>query len=225
MTISSPAHSIGMALSLVTATAGRGSASHRCARITAFRCSNLLMTGSSRGSISARPRGFSRSHPKPADWRRRPARSPPSIPCPKALGSLPVPISRHQPHKQSQNARAKIQNTPRDRIAISKISFLQPHRQMGVVMQDCTTRFENTHRTAFREVLYRHHPWFGRRVCVHGAVDKAGYVVFRCALDGSQADRWLVVPAWMVDRTACPDPGLLTAQPYVSIEALAALSA
>jgi hypothetical protein len=29
----------------------------------------------------------------------------------------------------------------------------------------------------------------------------------------------------MFDRTACPDPGLLAAQPYVSIEALAALSA
>jgi hypothetical protein len=35
----------------------------------------------------------------------------------------------------------------------------------------------------------------------------------------------LEVPAWMFDRMACPDPGLLTAQPYVSIEALAALSA
>ncbi|MGY3347034.1 hypothetical protein ACVI1I_006378 [Bradyrhizobium sp. USDA 4459] len=78
--------------------------------------------------------------PKTSDWRRRPARSPPCIPCPKALGSLPVPISRHQPHKQSQNARAKIQNTPRDRIPISKISLLQPHRQMGVVMQDCSRR-------------------------------------------------------------------------------------
>jgi hypothetical protein len=29
----------------------------------------------------------------------------------------------------------------------------------------------------------------------------------------------------MFDRAACPDPGLLAAQPYVSIEALAALSA
>jgi hypothetical protein len=29
----------------------------------------------------------------------------------------------------------------------------------------------------------------------------------------------------MFDRTACPDPGLLALQPYVSIEALAALSA
>ena len=89
---------------------------------------------------------------------------------------------------------------------------------------DCTTRFENAHRT-LREILYRHHPWFGRRVCIHGVVDKGGFVVFRCTLDGSQADRWLEVPAWMFDRTAYPGPGLLAAQPYVSIEALAALSA
>ena len=89
----------------------------------------------------------------------------------------------------------------------------------------CTTTFENAHRTALREVLYRHHPWFGRRVCVHGAVDKADDVVFRCTLDGSQADHWLEVPAWMFDRTACPDAELLTAQPFVSIDALAALSA
>src|ERR1700675_4257520 len=87
------------------------------------------------------------------------------------------------------------------------------------------TRFENAHRSVLREVLYRHHPWFGRRVCIHGTVDKAGYVVFRCTLEGSQADRWLEVPAWMFDRTAYPDPWLLEAQPYVSIEPLAALSA
>src|SRR5882672_7164072 len=36
-------------------------------------------------------------------------------------------------------------------------------------------------------------------------------VVFRCTLDGSQADRWLEVPALMFDRTAYPDPELLTA--------------
>src|SRR6202011_3189900 len=63
------------------------------------------------------------------------------------------------------------------------------------------------------------------RVCVHGTVDKAGYVFFRCTLEESQADRWLEVPAWMFDRTAYPDPGLLAAQSYVSIEALVALSA
>ena len=33
------------------------------------------------------------------------------------------------------------------------------------------------------------------------------------------------MPAWMFERTAYPDPGLLAAQPYVSIETLAALSA
>jgi hypothetical protein len=48
---------------------------------------------------------------------------------------------------------------------------------------------------------------------------------WRCTLEESQADRGLEVPAWMFDRTACPDPGRLAAQPYVSIEALAALSA
>ena len=95
----------------------------------------------------------------------------------------------------------------------------------NAVFGSYTTRFENTHRTVLREVLYRHHPWFGRRVCVHGTVDKAGYVVFRCTLDGSQADRWLEVPAWMFDRTACPNPELLAAQPFVSIDALVALSA
>src|SRR5246500_3206199 len=68
-------------------------------------------------------------------------------------------------------------------------------------------------------------PWFGRRGCIHGAVDKDGFVVFRCTLEASQADRGLEVPAWMFDRTACPGPALLAVQPFVSIEALAALSA
>jgi hypothetical protein len=40
------------------AIAGRVSASRRCARITAFPSSNLLKTGSSRGSTSATPRNF-----------------------------------------------------------------------------------------------------------------------------------------------------------------------
>src|ERR1700724_2146602 len=95
----------------------------------------------------------------------------------------------------------------------------------SIILSASTTRFENAHRTVLREVLYRHHPWFGRRVCIHGTVDKGGFVVFRCTLEESQADRWLEVPAWMFDRTAYPDPGLLAAQPYVNIEALAALSA
>src|SRR5260370_29400919 len=68
-------------------------------------------------------------------------------------------------------------------------------------------------------------PWFGRRVCVHETIEKADDVVFRCTLGGSHAERWLEVPAWMFDRTACPDAESLTAQPFVSVDALAALSA
>jgi hypothetical protein len=68
--------------------------------------------------------------------------------------------------------------------------------------------FENAHRTVLREVLYRHHPWFGRRVCVHETIEKADDVVFRCTLGGSQAERWLEVPAWMFDRTAALTPML-----------------
>ena len=33
-------------------------------------------------------------------------------------------------------------------------------------------------------------------------------------LEELQADRWLEVPAWMFDRTACPDPWRLAAQPF-----------
>src|SRR6202790_4224103 len=89
----------------------------------------------------------------------------------------------------------------------------------------CTTTFENAHRTVLREVLYRHHPWFGRRVCVHETVEKADDLVFRCTLDGSQAERWREVPAWMFDRMAWAEAEPLAAQPFVSIDALAALSA
>jgi len=105
------------------------------------------------------------------------------------------------------------------------VTSARPCSKIGECACRCTTRFENDHRTVPREVLYPHHPWFGCRVFVHDAVDKDGFVVFRCTLEESQADRALEVPAWMFDRTACPGPGLLAAQPYVSIEALAALSA
>jgi hypothetical protein len=37
----------------------------------------------------------------------------------------------------------------------------------------CTTRFKNAHGTVFRELLYHWHPWFGMRVAIHEAVDKA----------------------------------------------------
>src|SRR5262245_13444602 len=62
------------------------------------------------------------------------------------------------------------------------------------------------------------------RVAIHEVVDKADGVIFRCTLNGSVADRWLEVPAWMFDRARCPDQPRLTASPFVSMDALSALS-
>ena len=87
-----------------------------------------------------------------------------------------------------------------------------------------TTTFRNAHGTVFRELLYRWHPWFGLQVAIHEAVDKADGVVFRCTLNGSAADRWLEIPAWMFDRAACPHPLQLTASPFVGMDALSVLS-
>ncbi len=57
--------------------------------------------------------------------------------------------------------------------------------------------------TEIRELLYPWHPWFALWVAVHEAIDKSDGVVFRCGLTGSDAGRWLEVPAWMFDRSAC----------------------
>ena len=71
-------------------------------------------------------------------------------------------------------------------------------------------RFENTHGTEIRELLYPWHPWFALRVAVHEAIDKADGVVFRCSLSGSDAGRWLEVPAWMFERSACAGARIAT---------------
>jgi len=92
-----------------------------------------------------------------------------------------------------------------------------------VAARCCTTRFENTHGTGFRDLLYRWHPWSGLRVCVHRTIDKADGVVFRCTLSGSDVDRWLEVPAWMFDRAACADQATLSTNPFVDMAALSAL--
>jgi hypothetical protein len=62
------------------------------------------------------------------------------------------------------------------------------------------------------------------RVAIHEAVYKADDVVFRCTFSGSCADRWLEVPAWMFDQARCLDPTRLTTSPFVSMDALSALS-
>jgi hypothetical protein len=53
---------------------------------------------------------------------------------------------------------------------------------------------------------------------------QADNVVFRRTFGGSAADRGLEVPAWMFDRARCLDPTRLTASPFVSMDALSALS-
>ena len=89
----------------------------------------------------------------------------------------------------------------------------------------CTTRLENTHGTELREVLYRYHPWFGREVCVHGVVAKCGGAYFRCTVAGGHGERWLEVPVWMFERASCSGDLQLATTPFVSLDALAELSA
>ena len=66
-----------------------------------------------------------------------------------------------------------------------------------------TTKLENTHGTEFRELLYPWHPWFGLHVGVSAPIERSDGLVFRCNLSGSNAHRWLEIPAWMFDRQAC----------------------
>ena len=100
---------------------------------------------------------------------------------------------------------------------------MRPCPEIDASGHRCTRRFENTHGTGIRELFYRWHPWFGLRVCVHGTIDKAVGVVFRCTLSGSDADRWLEVPAWMFDRAACAGKATLSTNPFVDMAALSAL--
>ena len=88
----------------------------------------------------------------------------------------------------------------------------------------CTTRLENTHGTEFRELLYPWHPWFGLRIDVHEAIERPDGVVFRCTVSGSDADRWLELPAWMFDRSACAKMRLAT-DAHADLSALATLGA
>jgi hypothetical protein len=94
----------------------------------------------------------------------------------------------------------------------------------GAVVSRCTTRVENTHGTEFQELLYPWHPWSGLRVCVHEAIERADGIVFRCSLSGSEADRWLEVPAWMFERAACAWVRV-AAEAHVDLAALTTLAA
>jgi hypothetical protein len=88
----------------------------------------------------------------------------------------------------------------------------------------CTTKLETAHRTEFRELLYPWHPWSGFRIGIHEAVERPGGVVFRCDLKASESERWLEIPAWMFDRSACARV-CLEAKPHTDLAALAGLAA
>jgi hypothetical protein len=80
------------------------------------------------------------------------------------------------------------------------------------------------HRTEFRELLYRFHPWSGFPIAIHEAINKPDGVVFRCDLVDSDSDRWLELPAWMFDRSACARVRLVATDPHADISALVALA-
>src|SRR5215471_21587910 len=73
-------------------------------------------------------------------------------------------------------------------------------------------------------LLYPWHPWFGLRVGIHAAIERADGIVFRCSLGGADADRWLEVPAWMFDRPACARVRV-AADAHVDLAALTAVTA
>jgi hypothetical protein len=88
----------------------------------------------------------------------------------------------------------------------------------------CTTKLKNAHGTEFRELLYRFHPWSGFPIAIHEAINKPDGVVFRCDLVDSDSDRWLEIPAWMFDRSACAKVRLVATDPHADISALVALA-
>src|SRR2546421_7033887 len=88
----------------------------------------------------------------------------------------------------------------------------------------CTTRLENAHNTEFRELLYPWHPWSGLRIGIHETIERPGGVVFRCDLTASDANRWLEIPAWMFDRSACAKVRLAV-EPHTNFSALVMVGA
>jgi hypothetical protein len=72
--------------------------------------------------------------------------------------------------------------------------------------------------------LYPWHPWSGVRVGIHEVIERPGGVVFRCDLKASDLERWLEIPAWMFDRSACAKVRL-EGKPHTDLAALARLAA
>jgi hypothetical protein len=82
-----------------------------------------------------------------------------------------------------------------------------------------TTRLENAYSTEVWDLLYPWHPWSGLRNGIHEAIERPGGIAFRCDLTASDANRWLEIPAWMFDRSACAKVRLAL-EPHTDLSAL-----
>ena len=67
----------------------------------------------------------------------------------------------------------------------------------------CTKQRDSAHRIEELKVLYPWHPWFGRIVHIHDAIEQRAGGVLHCSLDGDASRRWLELPKWMFDRATC----------------------
>jgi hypothetical protein len=86
----------------------------------------------------------------------------------------------------------------------------------------CTTEVRDTHKTAFREVAYRYHPWHGQRVLVRGEARRSGGVVLQCVRDELKGFPTLEIPEWMFNSRVCGR--MKPAEfPYVDCATLSAL--
>ena len=66
-----------------------------------------------------------------------------------------------------------------------------------------TTRQLNTHNPQPCEIHYRWHPWYGRRLWVHGIRTGRAQPTARCCLEPTQCAASLEVPLWMLEVTSC----------------------
>jgi hypothetical protein len=62
---------------------------------------------------------------------------------------------------------------------------------------------QDTHKTGHREVQYRWHPWYGRRVLVQCEALRSGSAVLRCVQEDLNGSPALEIPEWMFDSSLC----------------------
>ena len=66
-----------------------------------------------------------------------------------------------------------------------------------------TSRQSNTHSSEVREIRYPWHPWYGRAVCIHGALVKGGQALYHCSLEQNHQAPLFQIPQWMFESGAC----------------------